>query len=123
MAETADVMGAAHSHDTLRERIAARKPGKILDAAAGQGALAAALRDLGWDVHCADIFPGAFKIPDLPIRKVNLNHEIPYEDASFDAVVCANAIHRLFNPAGALREFYRVLRPGGSLYVNFNNYA
>jgi SAM-dependent methyltransferase len=116
-------MGAEHSHDTLRQILASRKPCKVLDAAAGQGTIAEYLLGLGWDVHCADIFPEAFKVEAVPIRKVNLNRELPYEDASFDAVICANAIHRLFNPAGAMREFHRILRPGGSLYLNFNNYA
>ena len=54
---------------------------------------------------------------------MNLNRGLPHEDDSFDAVLCANGLHRLYHPAGAIEEFYRVLRPGGSLYININNYA
>lgn len=116
-------MGDERSHDTLREVLAATPPCKILDAACGEGALARHLDDLGFDVHCGDILPELFKAEGLPVRAVNLNRPLPYEDGEFDAVVCANAIHRLFNPAGAIREFHRILRPGGRLFLNMNNYA
>ena len=117
------VMGAEQSHDTLRRVIASREPCKILDAACGQGALARYLHEMGWDVHCADILPELFRADDLTVKKANLNRRLPYEDTEFDAVVCANAMHRLFNPAGTVREFYRILKPGGRLYINLNNYA
>jgi len=120
---TPEIMGAEGSHDTLRRVIASRQACKILDAACGQGVLAGYLHDRGFDVHCADIMPELLSVPGLPRKKVNLNRRLPYEDAEFDAVVCANAIHRLFNPAGAMREFHRILRPGGRLYLNLNNYA
>jgi SAM-dependent methyltransferase len=123
MSELANVMGAARSHDTLRRVLGSREPCKVLDAAAGQGAVAEYLHGLGWEVHCADVLPDAFKLPDIPIQQVNLNRDLPYGDDEFDAVVCANAVHRLFNPAGAMREFHRILRPGGRLYLNFNNFA
>ena len=116
-------MGAERSHGTLLQVLASAEPTKVLDAACGQGSLALRLQELGWDVHCADIMPELFKVPDLPVKKANLNRALPYADAEFDAVVCANAMHRLFNPAGAVREFYRILRPGGRLYINLNNYA
>lgn len=121
--QTSQIMGAADSHDTLRRKLAQHRPCKILDAAAGQGALAAFLRDRGWDVHCADIAPDNFRIEGISVLAADLNRRLPYADAEFDAVVCANAIHRLFNPAGAMREFFRILRPGGRLFLNANNYA
>ncbi len=122
-AKSPEVMGAHDSHWTLRKVLASRKPSKVLDAACGQGALAEFLRDRGWDVHCGDIIEGLLRVDGLPFKKINLNRELPYADGSFDVVVCANAMHRLFNPAGAIREFYRVLRAGGQLLLNVNNYA
>jgi SAM-dependent methyltransferase len=116
-------MGAEGSHDTLRRVLAEREPCKILDAACGQGALARYLRDQSFEVHCADIMPELFKVDGLLVKKANLNRRLPYEDAEFEAVVCANAMHRIFNPAGAVREFHRILKPGGNLYINLNNYA
>lgn len=117
------IIGAQDSHGTLRDALAQHKPCLVLDAACGEGALARFLIELGWDVQCADIFPELFKIENISCRKANLNHTLPFADASFDAVICANAIHRLYNPAGACREFHRILRPGGRLFMNANNFA
>lgn len=117
------VLGGSRSHDTLRRILSQRSPGKVLDCPAGTGVLSQFLQDLGWDVHCADIDAGNFEAEGFPFEEVNLNQGIPYEDESFDAVLCANGLHRLYHPASAIKEFYRVLRPGGSLYVNINNYA
>ncbi len=117
------VIGGRRSHDTLRAVLAALPPAKVLDAPAGTGSLAQFLRERGWEVHCADIDPGNFAAEGFPFEQVDLNRRLPHADASFDAVVCANGLHRLFNPGGAIHEFGRVLRPGGTLHVTVNNYA
>ena len=39
--------------------------------------------------------------------------QMPFPDASFDAVLCVNVIYFWENPAAHLREILRVLRPGG----------
>ena len=43
---------------------------------------------------------------------------LPYPDGSFDTVNLANAIHCLPDVAGALREVFRVLKPGGTFATN-----
>jgi SAM-dependent methyltransferase len=45
---------------------------------------------------------------------------LPFENASFDAVICSSVLYHQWvkDIAGAVREFYRVLRPGGLLLVN-----
>ena len=87
------------------------------------GVLAKRLKEMGHDVHCADIDPGNFRLEGVPFTKVNLNEPIDLPCESFDTVVCANGVHRLFNLGSCLREFARVLRANGSLFINFNNYA
>lgn len=43
--------------------------------------------------------------------------DLPFEDASFDVVSIAFGLRNVADPARALREFRRVLRPGGRLAV------
>jgi SAM-dependent methyltransferase len=42
--------------------------------------------------------------------------------ASFDTVISCETIEHLVDPVGALREFHRLLRPGGRLVLTTPNY-
>jgi SAM-dependent methyltransferase len=42
---------------------------------------------------------------------------IPKEDATYDAVLCVQVLSYIPTPQRAIDEFYRVLRPGGSLFL------
>jgi SAM-dependent methyltransferase len=44
-------------------------------------------------------------------------YELPFEDASFDAVFISAVLANLREPVGGLREAYRVLKPGGVIGV------
>ena len=121
--EKLKIIGAPDSHETLINTLKLVDSCKILDAPAGTGVLAKRLKEMGHDVHCADIDPGNFRLEGVPFTKVNLNERIDLPRESFDTVVCANGVHRLFNLGSCLREFARVLRANGSLFINFNNYA
>jgi SAM-dependent methyltransferase len=46
---------------------------------------------------------------------------LPFKDASFEAVVSTEAFHWFPDPNAALREFNRVLAPGGRLLVALVN--
>lgn len=41
----------------------------------------------------------------------------PFEDGSFDGVLCTQVLEHVFNPEEFLREVARVLRPGGTLVL------
>jgi ubiquinone/menaquinone biosynthesis C-methylase UbiE len=48
-------------------------------------------------------------------------HELPFPDASFDALVCVRVAHHFPDAERVFREFARVLRPGGVLVLEFAN--
>ena len=43
--------------------------------------------------------------------------DLPVEEGSFDAVVCTQVLEHVAEPADVLAELFRVLRPGGTLYI------
>ena len=44
-------------------------------------------------------------------------HDLPFEDASFDAAHCSSILEHIPEPAVALRQLYRVLKPSGLIWV------
>jgi len=112
------------NHDRIFALACALPRGRALDAPCGEGALAARLAGAGFEVECADVDPSLFRATGLCARAAELNRgKLPFEDARFDLVVSANGLHRLWNPAHAVREYARVLKPGGVLLASVPNYA
>ena len=51
---------------------------------------------------------------ESPLAKVKLDvHHLPFEDNTFDALMCNHVLEHVENDLKALSEFYRVLKPGG----------
>jgi len=95
-------------------------PGRLLDAPAGEGALSQKLVK-SHDVFAVDIDENYFKLSEVPFKKVDLNQSLPFEDSFFDYVVCIEGIEHLENPFLCIREFARILKPGGSLVISTPN--
>jgi ubiquinone/menaquinone biosynthesis C-methylase UbiE len=108
-------------HDRVVELLEKRPRGKLLDVPAGEGALALRLRGAGFDVHCCDLYPEIFRAPGIEVKRGDLSAKLPYEDAAFDYVTCLEGLEHIENPHQAVREFRRVLKPGGHLVVSTPN--
>jgi SAM-dependent methyltransferase len=112
-------------HGILRETIgpAPRGGGSALDAGCGTGFQSALLTELGWDAHGIDVSAGLLAVARrrLPAASFALAsvETLPYPDARFDAVVCCGStLSFVDDPARALAEMGRVLRPGGRLLLD-----
>lgn len=71
--------------------------------------------DLDWDViQKAQANIG--HLDHIDIQRVNI-YQMPYPDNSFDAVILSEVLEHIDNDSKALKEAYRVLKPGGVLAV------
>jgi ubiquinone/menaquinone biosynthesis C-methylase UbiE len=91
----------------------------LLDVGCGSGlalSMAAALgaRCSGIDISPTLLAVAAERVPGADLREGGLD-ELPFADAAFDVVLAINALQFAFEPAAALSEVARVLRPGGRL--------
>ncbi len=55
------------------------------------------------------------------VQDLNADPRLPFDDGSFDAVVCCVSIDYLIHPVEVLREAERVLCPGGVVVLTFSN--
>jgi SAM-dependent methyltransferase len=109
-------------HDKVIEMMDKEPRGKVLDVPCGTGILADRLRKMGFQVSCCDINSSYFSVPDLKIELGDLNQSLPYPDHTFDYLVCLDGIEHTESPSNAIREFQRVLRKGGKLFLSTPNY-
>ena len=97
------------------------QPGeRVLDAACGTGRYAASLREQRVEVVGVDFSPEMLaiaraKLPDVELIEADISQPLPFADSSFDAVLCGQALKHLPDLTGPMREFARVLSPGGRL--------
>jgi ubiquinone/menaquinone biosynthesis C-methylase UbiE len=95
---------------------------KVADIACGTGILADRIRNelhpdevYGVDMSDGMLVQAKARSSDVQWRKGPAEH-LPFEDGVLDAVVTTSAFHFFDQPA-ALREFHRVLAPGGLVAV------
>lgn len=120
---------ARDAYRRIAEDVAALAPhgGAVLDVGTGPGVLlvetARLRRDLrvtGLDLSADMVAAAQRNTADLGDRvevRVGDVTDPPFADASFDLVVTSFSAHHWADPAGAVPELARVLRPGGRLAV------
>jgi ubiquinone/menaquinone biosynthesis C-methylase UbiE len=115
--------------EALGEIVDGTRVGAMLDVGCGYGGIAASLRDeLGVErVHGVDIdgaVIGEAASKGVPVVEVDVAAgPLPYPDASFDIVTCFGMLDYLDWFDVAVREFSRVLTPGGIVAVTLPNLA
>ena len=110
------------THDKMVSMMGKEPRGKVLDVPCGTGIMADRLRKIGFDVSCCDINPSYFSVPELKLDVGDLNRSLPYGDHSFDYLICLDGIEHTENPFNAIREFHRMLKKGGKLFISLPNY-
>jgi SAM-dependent methyltransferase len=94
---------------------------RLLDAGCGAGLLALLASLRGARVTALDASAGLLEIarkrlPGAEVREGDLE-ALPFADSSFDAVTAVNSVFYAADMSAAMREFFRVVQPGGRVVV------
>jgi SAM-dependent methyltransferase len=111
------------------ERLKIRPGDRVLDAGCGEGrhcfgALERGARVVGLDLDRPSLEAGARplrnragELDSLGAMLQGNTFHLPFQDASFDRVICSEVMEHVHDFRGAARELARVTRPGGTLAV------
>ncbi len=69
-------------------------------------------------IHAGEMLTEHTQLTDKVTFKLGSALEMPYADATFDAVITQHAAMNIQDKAGLYREIYRVLKPGGRLALH-----
>ena len=108
-------------HETVARILDPLPRGKLLDVPAGEGALSARLSEAGFAVEACDLYPELFRVPNLRVQRGDLSGTLPYANAEFQYIVCLEGLEHIENPHQAIREFARMLAPGGNIVISVPN--
>ncbi len=114
------------SYDVLIEKIIGEieRNWVVLEVAAGTGVITLKMAAKAQKVYAVDITPEMIAQAEEKAKtqgvtnvvcSVDDAYALPFGDGTFDAVVCANALHNMQDPGRALAEMRRVLKPSGRL--------
>ena len=128
----------AESWDSLRAQLLDQAAGlfalvplirrglRVADIGTGTGGMLPFFAEFAGDIVAVDISKEMLRrararaktlgLDNIEFVKADL-HQLPIENASVDAAFATLVLHHAQNPAAALKEMVRILRPGGTLVV------
>ncbi len=94
-----------------------------VDFPAGSGFTSNYLLDHGAKVTAWDMFPEFFKSKKIKCEMADLQNTFPAANSSFDLAIFQEGIEHLPDQLFALKEFHRILKTDGTLFVTTPNYS
>lgn len=99
------------------------QPGILLDVGCGSGEFLHTMRAKGWEVKGVE--PSSYGAAEgrsagLDIFNGTL-HQAQFTDATFDYVRSNHSFEHVTNPVEVIAEMYRILKPGGTMFMGIPN--
>jgi 2-polyprenyl-3-methyl-5-hydroxy-6-metoxy-1,4-benzoquinol methylase len=99
--------------------------GKVLDVGCAYGFMLERMPDsfekFGVDVSEYAISIAKKRLPSAVFVISDAEKSLPFQEETFDVVICNDVLEHLENPAMALENIKKVLKKGGILYINTPN--
>ncbi|MDX1735617.1 MAG: class I SAM-dependent methyltransferase [Halioglobus sp.] len=114
-----EVMQEAVNYNRFLCELIARHAGsasRVLDFGAGIGTFSARVKEQGFDVTCLEVDAGQAELLQTQGFEV-LTSLDDCEDGTFDYVYSLNVLEHIEDDAAAVRQLYRVLRPGATALI------
>jgi ubiquinone/menaquinone biosynthesis C-methylase UbiE len=103
-------------------RLRARSGGRLLDIGCGTGFIIDMAKSMFDEIHGVDVTQAMLDRVDTSSGHITLHNcsaeHLPFESNYFDMVSSYAFIHHVFRYEDVLREAYRVVRPGGFVYID-----
>ena len=98
-------------------------PSRLIDLAAGGGALSLRLKDLGHEIMACDYVAENYRLSGtIPFMPLDLNSDYAARiQAKYDGAIAVEIIEHLENPRHFIREIFTLLMPGGTLILTTPN--
>lgn len=121
--------GGAPATLSLMGKAGLAKEARVLDVGCGLGGSSRLLaKTFGFRVTAIDLAPAFIETAELLTRWCRLDPSIdyhqgsvldlPFEDHAFDGILCQHILMNIPDKKTALTEFFRVLKPGGTLILH-----
>jgi SAM-dependent methyltransferase len=99
--------------------------GKILDVGCAYGFMLERVQDsfdkFGVDVSDYAITIAKKRLPNVKFAIANVEEGLPFQEETFDIIMCNDVLEHLENPRIALGNIKKVLKKDGILYINTPN--
>jgi ubiquinone/menaquinone biosynthesis C-methylase UbiE len=109
----------------MRRQIKWVPGGHVLDVGCGNGEMLDQYRALGWRTTGVEPGPESAELARSKGHSIitGLVEDLGLPAESFDAITLWDALEHIPNPQVVLRELYRILVPGGRIYIHVPNYG
>ena len=118
-------VSAAPIYDAVWRQLLPFLEGDVLDFGAGTGTFTRMMRatERVRSVTAVDLAPPPESLEGSNVRwlSADLNTALSLPGASFDVITAVEVIEHLENPRAVAREWYRLLRPGGTVLLSTPN--
>jgi len=120
-----------HTHRKMKKKLDFRPEDSILDVSSGTGLMAEAIINKSGPFKRYVANDPSTKMQEVAKYRLRYKENVeftgyfaeklPFEENSFDHIICINAFHYYVDQPAALAHFRRVLKPEGNLWVlNWN---